>query len=61
MRYRYIEDEYDNHLTRQERQMDRLPVCDFCGEPIDQDDAFHIDDMFYCDRCISRNRKTIEI
>ena len=37
-----------------------LPVCECCEEPIQQDDALYLDDKWYCDDCLRKNRRMID-
>lgn len=54
----YIPDNYDlweNYEEERERAMERLPVCSFCEEPIQQDTAVRIDGLWYCDHCLNNH------
>lgn len=49
-------DNYDafvRHDTEQEKQVDRLPVCEYCEEPIQDDFAFYIEDTWICENCMN--------
>lgn len=35
----------------QEQRLARLPVCDCCGEPIQQEKAVYYCDNWYCEEC----------
>lgn len=45
----------------QQKRLERLPVCCHCDEPIQQEHAVHIDDCWYCDKCIDGMREYIEV
>ena len=47
---------YQMHEADQERRLHKMPVCECCGDYIQQDDAFHFKGMWICDDCIDRER-----
>ena len=55
----------DNHdiLAAHEREMDKrleaLPKCGLCGDPIQQDTAFHVNGVLYCDECLDLHRTEV--
>lgn len=50
----------ERHEAEQERWLQTLPVCDCCGEHIQQDDALYLDDKWYCDECLDKRRRWID-
>lgn len=40
--------------------LEQLPVCEECGEPIQQEDAVCINGNWYCDECLYTMRRWIE-
>lgn len=54
-------DLWEAHDREQARWLDSLPECECCGQPIQQEMAVCIDGFWYCDRCIERYRKEINI
>jgi len=47
-------DNYDlfvQHDAEQEEQLKKLPVCDRCGEPIQQEKAVYYNDQWVCEDC----------
>lgn len=57
-----IPDNYDcflQHDAEQETQLDRLPRCCECDEPIQQEDAVYINDEWICDDCLSSYRREV--
>jgi hypothetical protein len=42
----------DDYEAEQQRELDRLPICCCCDEPIQQDTAICIDDEWLCDSCL---------
>ena len=49
-----------NHDARQQAYLDKLPKCENCGQPIQQDTAVEIDGCLYCDECIDDMRVSID-
>lgn len=44
--------DYDRYSAQQEKQLEQLPKCSQCGEPIQQEDAVCFNDKYICDRCL---------
>lgn len=56
--YNDLHDEYE---AEQERNLDKFPKCDCCGEPITDDYFYDIDGTYYCEDClISEYRKNTD-
>lgn len=57
-------DNYDlwvQHDRRQQKQLERLPVCAYCDEPIQDDFYYEIEGEIICKHCLDENfRKTID-
>lgn len=54
----YIPDNYDafaKHDAEQESELDRLPVCEYCDEPIQDEYAFCIEGAWFCTKCMIAN------
>lgn len=60
----YVPDNYDQftrHDAEQEKMLDRLPVCEYCEEPIQDEFAYYIEGTWYCTRCMIENfRKEVQ-
>lgn len=60
----YIPDNYDRwseHDRQQEEALEKLPECDYCGEHIQDDYCFMINDEIICEKCLKDNfRKATE-
>lgn len=39
--------------------IEHSPKCECCGEPILDEDAYYIDDIWYCEDCIFGARTTV--
>lgn len=55
-----IPDNYDlweAHEARQKKQLEALPHCDECGEPIQDDFYFEINDTIMCECCLIRDHR----
>lgn len=46
---------WEQHEVEQEKQLDKLPLCDYCDEPIQDEYAYYIDGSWYCERCMNEN------
>ena len=59
-----VPDNYDMFLAHdhgQERQLERLPVCEICGNPIQDEHMYLINDEFVCPECLERDfRKDVD-
>ena len=54
-------DFFDMHDAEQQKQLDRLPKCSECGEPIQDDFCFEVNGDLFCDECMHKNhRKFVE-
>lgn len=59
----YVADNYDLWEAfdrKQAQQLERLPVCADCGEPIQQEDAVYIHEVWLCDECLDSYRCAVE-
>ena len=55
-----VPDNYDMwaaHDAEQERELAKLPVCCECGEHIQSETCFEINDEIICEECLERNHK----
>ena len=51
----------DRYDAEQQRMIDKLPKCDYCGEPIMDDYFYNIDGTFICEECLKTEfRKNTE-
>lgn len=44
---------HDRYEAEQQRQLDKLPKCSCCGEPIQDDFCFEINDELICEDCLN--------
>ena len=49
------------HDREQAEELERLPVCVECGEPIQDEMAFYFHGDWYCEACIYSYKRTVEI
>lgn len=40
------------HDAEQQKRLAKLPVCCMCGEPIQDEYYFEIEDEIYCEKCL---------
>ena len=50
---------WERHDAEQERQLQKLPKCILCGEPIQQDFAVHLFGGYICDTCLEDARREV--
>lgn len=58
-----IPDNYDmweRHEDEQEQRISRLPHCDHCHEPIQDEYYFEIDGEIICEECLNDYKKYVE-
>ena len=51
----YVPDNYDayeRHEAEQEAWLKKRPICEKCGEPIQDDYLFDVDGDLYCEDCM---------
>lgn len=56
----YIPDNYDlwkKHDAEQEAALAKLPVCSECGEHIQTDECYEINDELICPECLENNHR----
>ena len=51
--------DYEAYSAEREAELNRLPKCIECGEPIQQTDASYINGGFICDECIEDLRREV--
>jgi formylmethanofuran dehydrogenase subunit E len=52
----YVPDNYDafrRHDAEQEEWLSKRPVCEYCGEPIQDDYLYKIGGELYCEECMN--------
>ena len=49
---RDVYDLWEAQDIAKERRLARLPQCEYCGEPIQDEFYFEINDSFYCEDCL---------
>ena len=54
-------DLFVQHDAEQSAWEERLPKCDFCGEPIQDEYLYDIDGEIYCEECMKEHfRKSVD-
>ena len=54
-------DLWEQHDAEQERQLQKLPVCTYCGEPVLDDFLYLINDEIICIGCLNDHfRKDVD-
>lgn len=49
------------HDIEQEKALAKLPHCDDCGEPIQDDEAYYYHGDVICEDCMSSYKRTVTI
>ena len=49
----------ERYLAKEEANLENLPECECCGEPITDEFAFLVDDRWYCECCIDDMKKVV--
>lgn len=49
--------DFANYDAEQQRELDRLPVCEYCGHPIQDEELWVINDCLVCDSCAEYHHK----
>ena len=49
--------DFERYDAEQENELQRLPVCCECGNPIQQEKAVRINGDWYCDECLDEMRE----
>lgn len=53
--------DFNRYEADQEEQLDKLPKCDICGEPIQDDYLYDIYGDIFCEECLNdKFRKNVE-
>lgn len=47
------------HDIEQEKALAKLPHCDDCGEPIQDDEAYYINAGWICEDCMSSYKRSV--
>ena len=50
-------DQWEAHDREQEEQLEKFPVCEHCGKPIQGEYLYLIDGEFICPDCLDREFK----
>lgn len=53
--------DFDRHDRQQAEELAKLPICDCCGEPIQDDFCYEINGEYICEDCLDMHfRKAVE-
>lgn len=51
--------DFDRWDAEQARALDKLPVCYECGEPIQDDFCYQINDEIICEECLNHSFRKV--
>lgn len=46
-----------NYDMERQKELDSLPKCDICGQPIQDEDLYDLDGTLVCEECLNREYK----
>ena len=49
--------DYERYCAKQDRELDHLPTCYECGEKIQTDECYDINDELICPECLKNNHR----
>ena len=49
--------DFERHDREQAKRLDELPFCEICGNPIQDEHLYLINDEFVCPDCLDRDFK----
>lgn len=53
--------DFDRFDAEQQKALEKLPVCSYCNEPVQDDYFYEINDEVVCEECLNQNfRKNVE-
>lgn len=53
--------DYDRYDAQRQRELDRLPKCSECGNPIQEEECWEFNNKLICEECLTDNhRKWVE-
>ena len=56
-----VYDLWEAHEAEQEQALEKLPYCEICGNPIQDEHLYLINDEFVCQECLDRDfRKDVD-
>ena len=50
-----VYDLWEAHDQEQEQALEKLPYCEICGNPIQDEHLYLINDEFVCQECLDRD------
>lgn len=51
------DDDFSRWEAQREKQLAKLPKCYECGEPIQDDECYEINDELICPKCLEDNHR----
>ena len=49
--------DFEHYDSGQARELKRFPICAECGEPIQDEHCFEINDELICEECLNQNHR----
>ncbi len=53
--------DFERYDAEQERELEKLPVCEYCGETIQDDYLYDVGGDIFCEDCLNEHfRKSVD-
>lgn len=52
--------DWERYNEAQEKELEKLPICDSCGKRITDDYLYEVCDCIFCEECINDSKKDVE-
>ena len=52
--------DFDDYSYRQEKWLKSRPECAWCGQPIQDESAYYVNNDWCCERCMEEMRRWID-
>ena len=49
--------DYNRYQDKLQKELDKLPICYECGEPIQDEECYEINDELICPECLLKNHR----
>ena len=51
--------DFERYDAQRQRELDKLPRCSYCDEPIQDDFCFEINDELICESCLNEHHRKL--
>ena len=50
---------WERHEFEIEKEIEKLPICDYCHQPITEEHFYNVLGSFYCDHCMKEEFRVL--